>query len=476
MGQSFESFFSSRWGEPCFQERSTSPKHRTHFIMKKLLFFCLITLLFVLTGCYKENSFITQDALSHERNQREKSSYVSINDAWRYIENNHPAETKGGEVVSILPIIDKVQDTLLYIVNYTDGWSILSSDRRVPAVVASSPTGKLSLDNDNRAFLSWLNSTAIDIKRIRESEDSELRFSKEQIDAHRSIWDQSSVNRVIPNEPITPGDSIKINGSWVLEETHSYYETLEDKSHSMVQEHWSQGYPYNVYCPQDSNGNNYEVGCAGVAAGALLHYLYRKYGFPTSFSGIPMDSVAVNYSSVLTDSTNVTARYLRAVNDDMGLNVYINYWQGGTFALPNQVSSMFSNHGYSCSYDSFDSDIVKTILMSQKPVLVVAFDEWILNLADVTEGHYFILDGYELKRPVTAYHYVYVENGVVRPQYGERVEYTYGSPFIVNVTMNWGWSTQWTSNIDNGWYSLTGSWTTNYGTYDIFRHMFYNFH
>ena len=441
--------------------------------MKTPLWFGAIAILTLLIGCQKEQDRCAQSVktidLFPKNTCEDVNSYVGINDVWRYVENQHSAETKGMDVISILPVIDKMQDTLLYIVNYEEGWSVFSSDRRVPAVIASSPTGTISLEDDNHEFLSWLNSTAIDIKRVRESLDTELKFSPEEIDMHKREWGSSFGNRIIPTDPPTPGDSIK--ASWVLENTYTY----DIKSHCMVPEHWDQGYPYNIYCPEDNNGNNYFVGCAGVAAGALFHYLYRKNNTPTSFNGIPMDSVAVNYSNFLSDSTRVTARYLRAVNDEMGLTTLINYWQGGTFALPSQVSSLFSKHGYSCTYGSFDAQIVKNNIESYNPVLVVAFDEWILNLPDITEGHYFIIDGFELKRPVTAYHYVFVDHGSVRPEYGERVEYTYGTPFVANVTMNWGWSSQWTSNANNGWYSLTGSWTTNNGTYDTSRHIFYDF-
>jgi len=444
---------------------------------KTHIWFGIIAILVLLIGCHKEQNRYVHDVktieLFSKNTTKEADLFVSINDAWRFVENHQSAATKGGDAISILPVIDKMLDTLLYIVNYEEGWSVLSSDRRVPAIIASSPTGNISLEESNHAFLSWLNSTAIDIKRVRESHDSELKFSNKEINMHKRAWESSFGDRIVPIEPPTPGDSIK--ASWVLDSIYFYYETYDVKSHCMVPEHWAQEYPYNVYCPLDNNGNNYYVGCAGVAAGALLHYLYRKNNTPTSFNGIPMDSVAVNYSSILSDSTRVTARYLRAVNDAMGLTTLINYWQGGTFAFPSQVSSLFSNYGYSCTYELFDAETVELNIVSHNPVLVVAFDEWILNLPDITEGHYFIIDGYELKRPVTARHYVFVDNGHVRPEYGEHVEYTYGTPFVANITMNWGWSSQWTSNANNGWYSLTGSWTTNNGTYDTDRHIFYNF-
>lgn len=248
--------------------------------------------------------------------------------------------------------------------------------------------------------------------------------------------------------------------------------------HHLLREHWSQDAPYNDYCPLDGNNNPYYVGCGGIAAGQMLHHLFRNNGYPSVFRGITMAGVGMNYidysnpSSV--DSTQVTAHYLREINDEMGLTVLINYWQGGTFVLSGDIYNLFHDYGYFCSYSSFDVDIVRSRLLLNKPILALAFDEWILNLPDITEGHYFIIDGYERSRPVTEYHYV-LTNGQSPVPNQERVEYEYGELFTSGVKMNWGWGTQWTSGTNDGFFALTGDWTTTNGSFNTSRHIFYDF-
>lgn len=446
--------------------------------LRIIIYHAIILTSLLVAGCSKSIPVVDyyEGKMIAARSEQLNNTSVQMNDVLFYIKHaQEKTTTKSDDIVSILPLTDKTQDTLLYIVNYSEGWSILSGDKRTPAVIAYGEEGNISLDSANPAFLSWLNSTAIDIKRIRKSKDCELVFSESGIRKNIMQWGGVNDPRwVDPDIPIDPPDTLTF-GQWVLVRTEHYNNLYRQVPH-LVAEHWGQDTPYNNYCPQNNEGSHFYVGCAGVAAGALLHHLYRKNNHPTYFSGIPMDSVAVNYHiNSSPDSTDVTARYLRAVNDEMGLIVPINYWPGGTFALPSQVSTLFANYGYTCLYDSFDSDIVKSSLQSNKPVIALAFDEWILNLPDITEGHYFIIDGYELLQQVTAKYYAFFAGGAMVPSYDERIEYEYGAVFLSRVKMNWGWESQWTSNTNDGWYYITDSWTTTAGSFDISRHMYYNF-
>lgn len=397
------------------------------------------------------------------------SNAVGIKDVEHYLALSQSINTKGGEVISIEPVVDKSQDTLLYIVNYAEGWVILSSDMRTPVEIAAGESGSISLDKADRTFLSWLNSVAIDLKRVRASSDRELSFSKQEMQLNINKW-QNGNYKYVDSTELHKGHPL---GEWVYAFSEVYPELLRQVPHMLI-EHWAQGYPYNQYCPLDGNGNHYDVGCGGVAAGAMLHHQYRKNNYPTVFHGIPMDSLSVSYYSYSSnpDSLNATARYLRAINDEMGLTVLINYWQGGTFVLPGSVSGLFSNYGYNCSYSSYDSDILVSELLDNSPVIVLAFDEWILNLPDVTEGHYLIVDGYNLRRWVTAHHYVFQAGDQPVPVMDDIIVYEYGPTFVQWVKMNWGWGDIQT---DSSWFALTGSWSTINGTYDTSRHMLYGF-
>ena len=49
------------------------------------------------------------------------------------------------------------------------------------------------------------------------------------------------------------------------------------------------------------------------------------------------------------------------------------------------------------------------------------------------------------------------------------ISYSYSTPQITAIKINWGWSTQWNeyTPFNDGWYTLTGGWTVDDGN-DIY--------
>lgn len=415
-----------------------------------------ISLFAVILGCSKESLDNTSRKVNvnadHLVSRADLTYYLSIRDT---------ALSKMGAPVRVEPIVDKDSDTLLYLVNYQNGWEILSSDKRTPQVVAECENGNINLTEKNPAFFTWLNMAAVDLKRIRHLSDADLSFSPEEIAYHINEW-RAAEKRMI-NREILPGH-------WVLNDTSYFNETLLTVPHILTT-YWNQSSPYNYYCPLNQAGQHYYVGCAGVAAGMMLYYLYKQNDSPSVFSGISMGSLYEPYSPYLSDVDSV-AFYLRAINDAMGLTS-LNYWDGGTFALPSQVVSLFTGQGYSCSYSSFDANTISAQLFQNKPSIILAFDEWILNIPNVTEGHYFIIDGYKKERGVTMYHYIYVTNDPFQSM-PDRYEFRYTSPFINQVKMNWGWGDQ-SGQAYDGWYHITGNWVANGNAFNTDRHMISGF-
>lgn len=55
----------------------------------------------------------------------------------------------------------------------------------------------------------------------------------------------------------------------------------------------------------------------------------------------------------------------------------------------------------------------------------------------------------------------------------EKIEYTYSSPTINMIGMNWGWGSYY--NDEDEWFSLTGDWYTPPYNWNINRHMIHGF-
>ena len=48
---------------------------------------------------------------------------------------------------------------------------------------------------------------------------------------------------------------------------------------------------------------------------------------------------------------------------------------------------------------------------------------------------------------------------------------------MTGIKINWGWSTQWTTHVNDGWYSLVSDWTVTNGetySYNHYVSMIYN--
>ena len=78
----------------------------------------------------------------------------------------------------------------MYIVNYgdSDGWQILSSDARTPAVIAEGEDGYFSLEDGSPAVRVWMDCAAADLAAVRNASDEELNFSPEAIAANKNVW------------------------------------------------------------------------------------------------------------------------------------------------------------------------------------------------------------------------------------------------------------------------------------------------
>lgn len=76
--------------------------------------------------------------------------------------------TKGTSPCVIEPIVQG-KDTVLFLVNYDDGWELLSADRRVGTVLASSEHGSMTaneLFNANQAVHSYFENLQLNLQEM----------------------------------------------------------------------------------------------------------------------------------------------------------------------------------------------------------------------------------------------------------------------------------------------------------------------
>ena len=383
----------------------------------------------------------------------QKPSYsfnrVTLNDALMMAST----PTKGSDqVVAIEPFVDEEGDTLMYLVNYDNGWKILSADKRTPVLIAQGDYGTISLSTDNKGLLAWLEFTAADMKHIIHLQDGELNFTADEIASHRQEW-----AKALWKEPHRfQGDSLPILPlGWQLVGTGTQ-EVFYDKVNHLVQAHWDQNSPYNYYCPpKDSGAGNKPTGCTAVACGQHLQYLCSVFDIPFVFqwNGLSGDISDVRLNLYEMDDNYTSALLLRY----LGATFQANYTDSSTSVSNalSKIKALYNNNGITCSRQSYSPDKVKDNLINAMPVIVSA-------ASSQSGRHTFLIDGY--KRTRTMYLEYYERWSGYPPLLEERTDTVgYSSPHIYRIKMNWGWWTQWFWGYDNDWYALTGDWYVHSG-------------
>ncbi len=322
------------------------------------------------------------------------------------------------KAVSVEPLADG-EDTLLYVINYEDGWEMVAGDKRAPVHLAYGESGSFSSETENVEMLAWIESLAADVQALKHLEDFSS-CSEEQLfnmQKTKSFWALISgdLEDLIPKTrahddtlPTYPG-----SGHWELKNTYTTTEVFDD--FRLMQTEWGQSSShYNEYCPLKtvpSDNPRVPAGCVAVAGAQMLYYLHYNLSVPTAapdtayccgdlsgFYQYADGSSTASWSYMLNNSLNYRGCYSAAVLiAKVGQLVGITYGNDGSIAntsyLPNSV---FSSYGISSTYTTYSSSTVVQSLLVNMPVIVRAngtrsYDFW--GNVSYGDGHAFIIDG-----------------------------------------------------------------------------------
>lgn len=452
-------------------------------IIKKLLALSIVGCAFV--GCTTKGDFEPADTNPAKAPTISTEHIVGINQILSYIDERRP-QTKGAQNAYRLEAYNSAEgDTLMYIINYGngDGWQILSTDTRTPAVIAESSTGRFSLEEGSPAVQVWMDMTATDIANIRNLPDEKLNFSEDEIASHKAFWaSKEEVDRGL----IDPDPNPRY-GYWATEvSSHTVsYDTL---NHLVPQ--WDQNAPYNAYCPWKSDGSmkRAPAGCVAIAGAQVLYYLHEHLGVPqTMVSDGYCFGTTTGWDHDFYDYTSTIWAQMSPYYTDVpgaadaealmighvGKKISMNYTNNYSFAFPNYLRTrLFSDIGISSSHGNYDAGYTKSNLLDSLPVIVTASRYVIPYDGDI---HCFVIDGYRRTRIETITYHYWVEGildiTIPEPYY----TYSYSSPEIKYFKINWGWWDQWTDGVNDGFFSPTGDWYVDTGANYIYnRTMIYN--
>jgi hypothetical protein len=396
-------------------------------------------------------------------------------------------------------IVNDDNDTLLYVCGKQEGgWTIYSSDTRVPAIIAQSDEGSFELLMQNENAKAWIESIAEDMRIIKSLDDDKLNFSEEEIKRNKQFWKSISSSDEFVKEMLKQNTTRGIGDDIVFEPSGHYelaysrtYSEVYDSIGRLTNTNWHQNEPYNSCCPYLlENGDRAPAGCVTIAGAQMLFFLHNHFNVPETAPSQGYCYGNINdypnynwsqydYNSTIWSQMNSDGYYAAPFIADIGRRLNMRYDNLGGDASVGDLVNVFAAYGITSTYSSYDSNAVRTSLLGGIPVILCAWFAQQRSNNPTLIGHTFIADRYKRERIVTENSYEWVWD-FIPPDGGplslvpDEVVYTYSSPEITMIGMNWGWGSSY--NIHSEWYSLTGDWIKDGDNFNINRHMIYNFH
>lgn len=384
----------------------------------------------------------------------------------------------GSESIQILPVVED-RDTVLYIVNYSEGWEIIPADKRLPFSVASSEFGSFDIESMNPTTRKWYEQLIQEVKS--------LKFADVKCNANTNRdW------MLIDSKPVvgTKGGDEHEYDQLKLVYTAIEYEWTENQDH-LIPVHWGQGYPWNECVPYLYDGQRAYTGCGAVAIAELEYYWHFAHGIPleTFEYGVCNDTIvsaspniadfdyisldlynlsSSNWSIMPYDSTNTCNSGRMAVSTLMariGRDVRMCYMPNESISDMICFCPVLASDGINCSFGYYNSNTVLSKLYSNKPSIV--------RLVRNGGGHFVVVDGYRKRMMKTTYYYKWMPRDVDPPIEPEEPDWNHLDDYVISTPVysdpyyyfrvNWGWD----GANDDGLYMIDSNWSAYHTTHMV---------
>lgn len=443
--------------------------------MKKVFYFALLSIL--ISACSNQQKELTTPYLPSS-SESDIYTKAAINDDYLVTEQDLDAYThylavhdsyKDNPVHSIEPY-EIGGKNLFYIINLKEGWQILSSDKRGPIILAQSKEGQFDQELSNEEEQAWFETIAGQIAYRNEHPDNYYKdLSQEGVENENKCLDFWKAINADPTflEAHLNNKQLLSSGERLTPTRMYTVEVLYDSVDHLIPVYWSQGDPFNLYCPlkSESSTQRCPAGCGPLAVAQTVYYLHynivhRPSNSPSSGSCIGWVD---NYTQTFSNFTNTTWGNMAYSNDPygyaalligyVGKEMHTTYGANSSSTSASRISSIFgSSFGIHYQTGTYDEDTVFSNIQSGLPVICIAWSS--------SSGHAFILDGYNSYVTETHYEYTLPSGNVVE-------SITLSDPYLKEFRINWGWG----SIGRTATYSASGSWLG----YDSNRLIVYDF-
>lgn len=436
------------------------------------------------SACNKNEQYINAENAVSKTILRSFS--VTMDDIDIYLHRYKGIKDTKSPSIQVEPVLSGV-DTIMFLINYDDGWELLSADVRAPRVIAMAERGHITLQQISEA--------PDEVTLLFSSFANKVLFLKH----NPAFTDNNSFDEdwgtILPNRF---NDGWELVNSIVLES----YEEIQNHLTSTV---WGQNYPWNIRAPYTNStlSSHCLTGCVPVAAAQILYYLHDKIGVPAQSYGdsftqayIPStaDSLVLQNSDVVFDNATYSAltwenmplsnsgtglyETVSTLMVQVGLFIGAEYYVGHTSGVFSHVKTAFQNqYSIPCigTYNIDMSTIVNSIIDDEMPVF--------LGISEYNEngqrlyGHGVVVDAAKRQYTLIRNNYICelenINGELIIYQKSETVEER--TPKYVGI--NWGWDGAYMySGSSPIWFSTESlSWSTGYYTWNNIDYMIYGF-
>lgn len=440
--------------------------------------------LFVLTlvACNEHDNLENEATIKYTK---KNTTFDNVTDYVHFAKNGG-IKSRSTTMNSITPYLNENGDTIAYIANYDEGWEVLSNDRRVPMVLASSEKGSFNLDEikKDENLNSYWNSIEEGLTTLKETPITENDTLGSGWNAYyienEDIAEEDIVRTSATYAELTPGE----NGYW--EVIDSYTELISsEQSARGITTGWDKS--MNEFIPLKTNNNGERVhcapGCVAIAGSQYLFYLHNKYNNPRYMVDTGVYNESTNEYIFSGNSENIWAdmedlmygRYFASI-----MVGYVAKYVDTSFNIDESeaeadlLQGLINSYGYNYSWHTYNGSTIINILKQYGAVLASIHGNIRYETEDI--GHAFIIDGYKttITETTTTYGWVGEDNrGMdtnLRDPEGNVIAYGFTTTETTRNTdnqiyMNWGFESA--AHNHESFIANSSSW--NVGNLSFYR-------
>lgn len=423
--------------------------------MKKQLLFGGLLITYFLSSCSRSADFygtIQEENYNQVANVQNSTEITLKN----YVEKIKlkKLNTRSSSSYSMSPVVSN-GDTIMYAVNYNQGWELLSCDERTPLVLVSSESGSFEGDDSFSApsALAFYNILKENLIQLRTQQFE--RTNKDDLWQALTLDDSEVDSELIEVSPKAIGAQPG-NGYWVPIEIYESEPTVSTINH-IIQTKWGQDYPWNIYSPVD-RGTVCPAGCGPVALGQYLYFSHYKDNLPSQTYSTAIYNPSTNdytfsgysssvWNSMATDDSQVGTNYVALLLRWIGQSTNVVYKTDKSSIDKDEALNFLNDLGFNFTLEDAMSNLsyIDNKLRNGYPTITTA------NCANHCDsGHMFIIDGMEqtTQNVTTIFGWVGTDNrGHDSNEYDDEgnvvgYEFTYTRNTTTNsykYLMNWGW-------------------------------------